>query len=199
VGLGTSVSSIQTDFRQGAFLDTGNNLDVAIVGDGFFQAQDTDGKTVFTRAGNFSRNKDGDLVLGSAAVGRLLQPAINIPEGAKNVSIAMDGQVTYMLAGDSQPQSAGQLEVATFINPEGLLKKGENIFEETDASGTAQPTIPGQEGAGTLRSGMLEASNVNPVRELIDLITTQRSFELNSQAVQAGDQVLQLVANLRRY
>jgi flagellar basal-body rod protein FlgG len=199
IGLGTSVSSIQTDFRQGAFLDTGNSLDVAIVGNGFFQVQDTDGGTVYTRAGNFSINRDGALVLGSAAVGRLLQPAINIPEGARDVSISMDGEVQYMLAGDNEPQIAGQLELATFINPEGLIKRGENLFAESGASGTPQATIPGEEGAGLLRAGMLEASNVNPVRELIDLITTQRSFELNSQAVQAGDQVLQLVANLRRY
>ena len=199
VGLGTSVSSIQTDFRQGALLDTGNNQDVAIIGDGFFQVQDTDGKTVYTRAGNFSVNRDGNLVLGSAAVGRLLQPAINIPEGARDVSISGTGVVEYMLAGDSEAQQAGQLELATFINAEGLLKMGENLFEETEASGSPQTAIPGDEGAGTLRAGMLEASNVNPVRELIDLITTQRSFELNSQVVQAGDQVLQLVANLRRY
>ncbi|MFO7904255.1 MAG: flagellar hook-basal body complex protein [Pirellulaceae bacterium] len=95
-------------------------------------------------------------------------------------------------------QEAGQLQVATFANPEGLLKLGENLYGETEASGAPQETIPGQDGSGTLNSKMLEASNVDPVKELIDLITTQRSFELNSQAVQAGDQILQAVANLRR-
>lgn len=201
IGLGTSVSSIQTDFRQGAFVPTGNPLDVAITGKGFFQLQDTDGSTVYTRAGNFSINRDGALVIGSAGVGRQLQPSITIPEGAiaGSVSISADGQVQFMLSGDTEPQVAGQLELATFINPEGLLKRGENLFAESIASGTPQSVNPGEEGAGLLSSTMLEASNVNPVQELIDLITTQRSFELNSQAVQAGDQILQLVANLRRY
>ena len=100
---------------------------------------------------------------------------------------------------DPQLQQAGQLQLATFVNPEGLLKQGENLYLDTDASGPAQQVNPGQTGAGLLRQGALEMSNVEPVRELIDLITTQRSFELNSQAVQAGDQILQLIANLRRF
>ncbi|MBM4091370.1 MAG: flagellar basal-body rod protein FlgG [Planctomycetes bacterium] len=199
IGLGTRVSSVQSDFSQGAFLDTGGTFDVAIVGKGFYQVQDTDGNIVYTRAGNFSRNAQGQLVLGSAAVGRLLEPNITIPEEATSVSISSDGLVQYMLAGETTPQEAGQLELATFINPEGLLRMGENIFSQTEASGAPQTAIPGQNGTGLLRQGMLEASNVSPVNELIDLITTQRSFELNSQAIQAGDQILQLVANLRRY
>ncbi len=199
IGLGTAVSSTQTDFSQGAFLDTGNSLDVAIVGNGFFQVQDVDGSTVFSRAGNFSLNPDGALVLGSASAGRLLLPNITIPPEALNVSIAADGNVTYTTADDPTGQNVGQLQLAMFINPEGLLKLGENLYSETEASGQAQAVIPGQNGSGSLKSNFLEASNVNPVTELIDLITTQRAFELNSQAVQAGDEVLQLVANLRRY
>ena len=199
IGLGTAISSTQTDFGQGGFIETSNPFDVAIVGDGFFQVQDVDGNTVYSRAGNFSVNADGALVLGSAGVGRLLQPNISIPSEAVSVTIADDGNVNYMTSDDTTVQNAGQLQVATFINPEGLLKLGENLYAETEASGAAQPTIPGQDGSGTLKSGFLEASNVNPVTELIDLITTQRAFELNSQAVQAGDEVLQLVANLRRY
>ncbi len=199
IGLGVKVSSTQTDQSQGAFLTTDRNLDAAIVGDGFFQVQNVDGTTVYTRAGNFNINRDGALVMGSASVGRIVQPNITIPEGAQNISIASDGRVTYTLIGDTTAQDAGQLQLSTFINPEGLLKLGENLYSETEASGTAQSSIPGQDGAGTLQSGALEASNVNPVNELIDLITTQRSFELNSQVVQAGDQILQLVANLRRY
>ena len=104
-----------------------------------------------------------------------------------------------MIDGSTDPQDAGQLELARFINPEGLEKLGQNLFRETMASGSPETSNPGQDGVGTVQSGMLEASNVNPVGELIDLITTQRSFELNSQVVQAGDQILQLVANLRRY
>lgn len=199
VGLGTQVSSVQTDMRQGAFLDTGNPLDIAIVGRGFFQVVEPDGTIVYTRAGNFSKNANGDLVMGSAAVGRLLEPNISIPDEALSISISADGVVQVMEPGSTTPTQIGQLELATFVNPEGMLKLGENLFAETQASGSAQTAVPGQNGTGLLRSGMLEASNVNPVTELIDLITTQRSFELNSQAIQAGDQVLQLVANLRRY
>ncbi len=200
VGLGTQVESIQTDFQQGAFLDTGNPLDVAIVGDGFFQVQDTDGQTVYTRAGNFSINANGQLVVSSAAVGRLVQGGdITFPSGAQQISISAEGRVQYMIDGSTDPQDAGQLELTRFINPEGLEKLGQNLFRETMASGSPETSNPGQDGVGTVQSGMLEASNVNPVGELIDLITTQRSFELNSQVVQAGDQILQLVANLRRY
>lgn len=198
VGLGTRVSSIQTDFKQGAFQDTGNALDVAIEGSGFFQVQDVDGTFLYTRSGNFSVNADGVLVLGSATAGRIVQPQINIPVEATGVSIQYNGEVMYTTAGQSEPQSAGRLQIATFINPEGLLKHGENLFQETDASGGNQLGDPGNEGRGLLKQNALEASNVEPVQELIDLITTQRSFELNSQAVQAGDQVLSLIANLRR-
>ncbi|MHB8969675.1 MAG: flagellar basal-body rod protein FlgG [Pirellulaceae bacterium] len=200
IGLGTEVESIQTDFQQGAFLETGNPLDVAIAGDGFFQVQDTDGQTVYTRAGNFSINANGQLVVSSASVGRLVQGGdITFPTGAKNISISAEGVVQYMVDGSTDPQQAGQLELASFIDPEGLEKLGQNLFRLTTASGSPQVSNPGQDGVGTTQSGMLEASNVNPVGELIDLITTQRSFELNSQVVQAGDQILQLVANLRRY
>ncbi len=199
IGLGTRVSSTQTDFRQGAFLDTGNPLDLAIEGRGFFKVLDTQGDTVYTRAGDFSINGVGQIVVGSASIGRLLDPAITVPQDAVHVSISADGVVQAKVQGQTTPQNLGQLELATFINPEGLLKLGENLFSDTEASGSPQSSIPGQNGTGLIRSGMLEASNVNPVKELIDLITTQRSFELNSQAIQAGDQILQLVANLRRY
>lgn len=200
IGLGTLVSSVQTDFEQGAFLETGNPLDLAIEGQGFLRVQNTDGTDVYTRAGNLSINANGQLVVGSANVGRLVQGGeITIPQGAFQLSISAEGRVQYMIAGNNVPQDAGQLELATFINPEGLEKLGQNLFRETLASGPPQNSVPGQDGTGFIRSNMLEASNVNPVRELIDLITTQRSFELNSQAVQAGDQILQLVANLRRY
>ena len=197
IGLGVALSSTQTDFRQGSFEPTDNPLDAVIRGKGFFQVQDVDGTTVYTRAGNFSRNSEGALVMASASVGRLLMPNITIPENASEISIGPDGTVTYRE--DGEMQDAGQLQLAMFSNPEGLLKLGENLFAETEASGAKQETIPGENGSGALQSGMLETSNVNPVRELIDLITTQRAFELNSQAVQAGDQVLQLVSNLRRY
>ena len=199
IGLGVAVSSIQTDHEQGAFQVTGNPLDVAIEGDGFFQVQDTTGELLYTRAGNFSINANGQLVMGSANTGRLLQPPTAIPPDATEIVISSEGIVSVRQPGVSALSQVGQLQIGRFVNPEGLLKLGENLLAETDASGTVTLGVPGQQGLGRLRQTALEASNVNPVEELIDLITTQRSFELNSQCVQAGDQMLQLVANLRRF
>jgi flagellar basal-body rod protein FlgG len=200
VGLGSRVSSVQSDFNQGAFQQTNGQLDVAIEGDGFFQVLDpASGQFRYTRAGNFSRNANGDIVLGSANVGRLLQPQITLPQDTINVVISAEGIVSVQQAGSPQLAQLGQIQLAKFINPQGLLKMGENLYAETDSSGSPLLTNPGIDGAGLLRQNTLEASNVEPVRELIDLITTQRAFELNSQAVQAGDQVLQLISNLRRF
>jgi flagellar basal-body rod protein FlgG len=199
VGLGVRVSSTQTEQRQGAFQNTGNPLDVAIEGRGYFAVTDPiNGETLYTRSGNLSINAQGQLVLGSASLGRLIEPNITLPAEATNVSITSDGNVLYLLPGTTTNTSAGQLQLSNFINPEGLIKRGENLYVPSDASGTAQPGNPGVNGLGILQSGALEASNVEPVAELIDLITTQRSFELNSQAIQAGDQILQLISNLRR-
>jgi flagellar basal-body rod protein FlgG len=200
VGLGTRVESIQTDFGQGAFQQTNAPLDMAIEGKGFFVVNDpTTGQDIYTRAGNFSVNAQGQIVVGSAQTGRVLQPAINLPTDAVNVVISPEGIVSYSQVGNPQFTQAGQIQLALFLNPEGLIKQGENLYVESQASGAATQTNPGTQGAGVVRQGMLEASNVEPVRELIDLITTQRSFELNSQAIQAGDQILQLVSNLRRF
>ncbi len=199
VGLGSRVQSIQTDFRQGAFQPTGNQYDLAIEGNGFFQVNDAStGEILYTRAGNFDVNEQGQLVLASAQTGRLLDPAITIPNDATGVVIQADGQVLVRQTGSSTLNQVGQIQTAMFINPDGLLKLSENLFAATEASGTATPGTPGADGLGVIRQNALEASNVEPVQELIDLITTQRSFELNSQAVQAGDQILQLVTNLRR-
>jgi flagellar basal-body rod protein FlgG len=199
VGLGTRVSSTQTNFNQGAFATTNNQLDWAISGDGFFPVQNTDGNLVYTRAGNFSINANGQIVMGSANAGRLLDPPITIPPDATNIVVSPDGNVSVSQVGQNQLQQVGTVQLATFINPEGLLKLGENLYQETDASGPATVGNANQQGVGAIQQGVLEMSNVEPVRELIDLITTQRAFELNSQAVQAGDQILQLVANLRRF
>ncbi|QDU30842.1 Flagellar basal-body rod protein FlgG [Anatilimnocola aggregata] len=199
VGLGSRVQSVQTKFSQGAFQDTGSPLDVAIEGNGFFQVQDPfNGQSVYTRAGNFSINANNQLVVGSAQTGRLVVPNITLPTDTTAISITADGRVLVQQANQTQLQQQGQIELALFPNPEGLLKLGENLYQVTDASGAAVTSNPGQQGVGVLRQTFLEASNVEPVQELIDLITTQRSFELNSQAIQAGDQILQLISNLRR-
>jgi flagellar basal-body rod protein FlgG len=198
IGLGVKVSSTQTDFGQGAFQQSNKPTDVAIVGRGFFQVTDPSGEILYSRAGNFSINANGQLVVGSAATGRLVEPAINVPQDYTDISITADGRVLVKQAGSPQMQQVGQLQLAMFVNPEGLLKKGENLFAQTDASNSPITGNPNQQGFGSLQQNALEASNVEPVQELIDLITTQRSFELNSQCIQAGDQILQLISNLRR-
>jgi len=198
VGLGTRVSSTQSNFKQGSFQTTNNPLDFAIEGDGFFRVQNPNGDFYYTRSGNFNLNAEGQLVLGSAQKGYVVGDGISIPNDATAIVVTADGEVQYSTQTQTSLQSAGKLELSKFVNPDGLLKLGENLYQKTDASGDEQTGKPGQDGFGNLRQGFLEASNVEPVTELIDLITTQRSFELNSQVVQAGDQVMQLVANLRR-
>jgi flagellar basal-body rod protein FlgG len=199
VGLGTRVQSTQKDFRQGAIQDTGRELDLAIEGNGFLQVLDPlTQTTLFTRSGNLDINADGTLVIGSAQTGRPLEPPITIPPNTSAVQITPNGQVLTRQPGELQFTQIGQMQLAQFINPDGLAKVGENLYQQTDASSAAIPSDPGTDGLGTVRQRALEASNVEPVQELIDLITTQRGFELNSQAVQAGDQLMQLIANLRR-
>lgn len=197
VGLGTRIQSTSLDFSNGSLLDTNNELDVAIMGEGFFQVQDGAG-LAYVRAGNFTRNADGTIVMGSADSGRILQPAIQIPQDATAVTITSDGRVTVQ-TGQGEIQEIGQLSLFRFPNSQGLLQKGENLFVETPASGTAVQGVPGENGFGQLKQRALEAANVEPVRELVDLIRTQRNFELNSQTIQAADQMLQLISNLRRF
>lgn len=198
IGLGTRVASVQTDFRQGAFQLTDRELDVAIEGNGFLQVTDPSGEILYTRAGHLSINANGQLVVGSANTGRIVEPQITIPPDTTGISISAEGVVSVRQAGSQNLQQVGTIELAIFQNPEGLLKLGENLFAQTESSNSATVGPPGQNGLGFIRQGALEASNVEPVQELIDLITTQRSFELNSQTVQAGDEILQLIANLRR-
>lgn len=199
VGLGTRVSSTQTNHGQGALQTTNNPLDFAIEGRGFFGVTNPQGGLLYTRAGNFGINANNQLVLGSAHTGWILDPPITIPAEAIDVAVTADGQVQFRTAGVPQLQTAGQIQISTFVDPDGLLKIGDNLYQETAASGTPTPGNPGDNGAGVVRQGSLEASNVEPVQELIDLITTQRAFELNSQVVQAGDQVMQVATTLRRF
>jgi len=198
VGLGTRVSSTQSNYEQGSFETTNNQLDFAIEGDGFFQVNNPNGDPYYTRAGNFGLNAQGQLVLGSANNGYLLEPPITIPQDATDIVVTADGQIQVRTQSSTTLQTIGQLQLAKFLNPDGLLKLGDNLYQKTDASGDETLGNPGQTGLGNIRQGFLEASNVEPVTELIDLITTQRAFELNSQVVQAGDQIMQIVANLRR-
>lgn len=198
IGTGARVQSTQIDHKQGSLLDTGGALDLAIVGDGFFQVNDGQ-QLLYTRAGNFTVNANGEVVLASADRGRPLEPSITIPQDATEIAISPEGIVSVLQAGQSQLTQIGQIQTARFINPGGLVEKGENLYADSVASGTPLISTPGQDGLGVLRQRFLEASNVEPVRELVDLIQTQRNFELNSQVIQVADQSLQLVANLRRY
>lgn len=200
VGLGVRVTSTQTDHQQGTLSQTGRELDVAVQGRGFLRVLDpASQQAMYTRAGNLDINANGNLVIGSASTGRLLDPPITIPNDATAVVINPNGEVMTQVPGQTELALQGQIQMAQFINPDGLQKTGENLYLQTDASGPEQVSNPGEDGTGSIRQGNLEASNVQPVQELIDLITTQRAFELNSQAVQAGDQIMQNISNLRRF
>lgn len=200
VGLGTRLSNTQLDLSQGSMENTGNPLDVAISGNGFFRVKilSTVGDgTGYTRNGSFFVNNQGQLTLGMGD-GYTLQPPISIPTGATNIAISQDGTVQYTPQSGNRRQTAGQLQLYQFVNPQGVNLMGSSIYTETDASGTPIQSKPGENGAGTVLGGFLEESNVDPVKELVSLIKTQRSFELNSQSIQTADQALQTIGNLRR-
>ena len=200
VGTGVKVSGTQTNFGQGAVLPTDKPLDLQIEGDGFFQVrtiQDGTEVLAYTRAGNFVRNAEGNIVLGNSG-GAILEPNINVPADAIEIEIGRNGEVRVRQQGTSTLNTIGQIELARFVNNEGLKQIGRNLFVETDASGVPLIGPPQTDGLGSIQQGMLEQSNVDPVRELIDLITTQRAFELNSQSIQSADESLQIVSNLRR-
>ncbi|MEN0111910.1 MAG: flagellar basal-body rod protein FlgG, partial [Planctomycetota bacterium] len=198
VGLGVRVRSTQSDFDQGSFQSTGNKLDIAIEGPGFFEVEGQNGELLYTRSGNLNVNADGQLVVGSANMGYRLVGNVTIPQEATDVVISRTGIVEFAQAGQPQYSQAGQLNLTAFVNPDGLQKLGDNLYRQTGASGDPITAEPGSPGLGTLQQGFLEASNVEATTELIDLINTQRAFELNSQVIRAGDEIMELVANLRR-
>jgi len=200
VGTGVKVSGTQVQFQQGSPISTDNELDLMISGDGFFQVTVEDelgGGIAYTRAGNFTLNADGEIVLANSQ-GRRLEPNITLDEDVVQVEVDTNGRVYVMRPGETELEEVGQIETATFINPAGLRQVGENLFVESAASGPPVAGEPGTESRGGIQQGMLESSNVDPTRELIDLIRTQRSFELNSQAIRAADEALQAVGQLRR-
>ncbi|AXQ30402.1 flagellar basal-body rod protein FlgG [Solimonas sp. K1W22B-7] len=194
LNLGTGVRVVATEkmFTQGNMLQTGNGLDAAINGRGFFQVTMPDGSTAYTRDGSFKVSSQGELVTSS---GYAIQPGITLPENAQNVTIGADGTVSVTVPGQSAPQQVGQILVADFINPAGLQPKGENLYTETAASGSPQSGAPGLNGLGSLAQGSLESSNVNVVEELVNMIETQRAYEMNSKAISTTDQMLQYVTN----
>jgi len=191
LGTGVRVVATERSYTQGNLNNTGNSLDLAIQGRGFFQVLRPDGTLGYTRDGSFQVNAQGQLVTSS---GYPVQPAITIPTGAQSVTIATDGVVSVMIPGQTAPTQVGTLQLADFINPAGLQDVGGNLAVESASSGTAQAANPGLNGLGTLVQGSLESSNVNVVEELVNMIETQRAYEMNSKAVQTTDQMLQYAA-----
>ncbi|MBT8099563.1 MAG: flagellar basal-body rod protein FlgG [Gammaproteobacteria bacterium] len=192
MNLGTGVRVVATEklFTQGSVSQTGNALDVAINGRGFLQILKPDGELAYTRDGSLQTNDQGELVTSS---GYVVQPGITIPDGAQSITIGLDGVVSVKIAGQPAPTQVGTLETTDFVNPVGLQPIGENLYIETAASGSAQPGTPGLNGLGSIVQGALEGSNVNVVAELVNMIETQRAYEMNSKAISTNDQMMQYI------
>jgi flagellar basal-body rod protein FlgG len=190
LGTGVRVQGTARIDTQGSMSVTGNSLDMALDGDGYFQVQLPNGELGYTRAGNFSQNAQGLIVTNE---GYQVQPGITVPQGATSITIGTDGTVSATLAGQTEPSQIGQIQVASFPNSAGLQAGSDNYLTETAASGPANLGIAGQDGRGQIRQGQLEASNVNTVEELVDMIECQRAYEVNSKMISATDDMLKYV------
>ncbi len=188
VGSGVQLAGTQRVDTQGSITTTGNSLDLAIEGGGFFQVQQSDGTTAYTRAGGFSLSAEGTIVTSD---GLPLIPQIQIPEGTTSITIGNDGTVSATVSGQNEPVNVGQIETARFVNPAGLQSTGNNLMIATAASGQPQVGAAGQEGRGFIRQGALEGSNVNTVEELVEMIETQRAYEVASKMIKATDEMMQ--------
>lgn len=190
IGTGVRIAATERILTQGSLVSTENPTDMAINGNGFFQVRMPDGTTGYTRDGSFSLTSEGRLVTDA---GYTLLPDITVPQGAQTLTIGADGTISVTLQGASQPTQLGQVQLASFINPAGLQPMGQNIFGETAASGSAQVGTAGQDGLGGVMQGMLESSNVNMVEELVNMIETQRAYEINSKVISTVDGMLRYV------
>lgn len=195
VGLGVRPQAITKIHSQGYFKETGNNLDMVIAGNGFFQVQMPDGTTAYTRNGAWKLDSDGNIVNDD---GLQLVPNITIPADATQISIGIDGTVSVLQPGAQEMQQVGQIEIVNFINPAGLHSSGDNLFLETGASGAPIIGIAGQDGLGQIKQGFVEMSNVQLVEEMTELITGQRAYEANSKAITTSDAMLQTTNELKR-
>ena len=193
VGLGVRTVATSRSFSQGALQQSGNKLDVAVQGNGFFQVTMPDGTTNYTRDGSFQVDSQGRLV---TATGLPIANGVTVPSNATGITVSGDGIVTASIPGTTTPQNIGTIALASFINPAGLEPKGQNIYQETIASGQPNAGTPGTNGLGTLMQGFVETSNVNVVQELVSMIQTQRAYEMNSKAIQTSDQMLQKLGQL---
>ncbi|HCG7069430.1 TPA: flagellar basal-body rod protein FlgG [Vibrio parahaemolyticus] len=191
LGSGVRVVGTQKVFTQGNTQNTTQDLDLAVMGQGFFQIENSDGQIMYTRNGQFHINSEGLMV---NSQGLPLEPQIQIPDNATSFSVGVDGTVTTTTTDDPTPQQLGQITLAKFINPAGLEAVGGNLFRETEASGPADELIAGADGAGSIKQGALEGSNVQVVEEMVDMITTQRAYEMNAKVVSAADDMLKFVS-----
>ncbi|WP_420456814.1 flagellar basal-body rod protein FlgG [Rubrivirga sp.] len=189
-----AVATVGT-FTQGGLSETGNALDLAVNGAGFFAVQMPDGSRTYTRDGAFTLTAEGLLVTQS---GFTVEPGIEVPPDALDVQVQADGTVRALLPGETEPVELGQIELARFQNPAGLRALGGNLFAQTEGSGDPIVAPPGEDGVGTVHQGFLEASNVDVVQEMVDLIASQRAYELNSKMVQAGEEMLQIANGVKR-
>lgn len=189
-GAGVRVAGTERVQSQGSLTITSNALDLAIEGEGFFEVMLPDGRAAFTRAGAFTRDAEGRMV---TSQGYEVMPGLQIPENSTEITIGTDGTVSAKLPGETIPTELGRLVLTAFINPAGLEPVGENLYLESAASGAPQQGNPGENGMGHLRQGALEASNVSAVQELVDMIETQRSYEINSKVIKAADEMMQYV------
>ena len=192
LGLGVRTVATEKLFSQGNLVETGNAFDVAIEGRGFIEVLMPDGSQAYTRDGSFQVDNQGQLVTSS---GYVVQPAITVPEGAQSVSIGSDGTVSVVTPGSAIATQVGNVQLSDFINPAGLMPVGKNLYVETGSSGTPQAGNPGVNGLGTIMQGFVESSNVNVVEELVNMIETQRAYEINSRAISTSDQMLQFITN----
>lgn len=195
IGLGTRAVSNEVIFLQGDYIETGNELDVVIEGRGFFQVRLPDGQIAYTRGGALHLDRDGNIVTAS---GDPVEPQVSIPREATKVSIAADGTVSVMLPGQINAQQVGRIELAVFSNPAGLNSVGRNLYLQTSSSGDPTTGSPGENGVGTLLQGFVEQSNVNVVKEMINLIVSQRAYEAGSKVVKTADNMYQNVNNMVR-
>lgn len=195
IGHGVRLVSTQKMYTEGNLQQTGNQLDMAIEGNGFFQVTMPDGTLGYTRDGSFKTDGNGRIVTSD---GYLLEPAITIPANTTAINVSADGRISATVSGQTAPQDLGQLQLATFINPAGLTSIGRNLLQETAASGAPTVTNPGTDAAGTIAQQYLEMSNVQVVDEMVNMIVAQRAYELNSKAVQTCDDMLSTAASLKR-
>ncbi len=195
IGYGTTPVATQRIFSQGEILPTGNPLDLAINGDGFFRILLADGTYAYTRDGAFKISGDGRIVTSD---GEPIDPEISIPEGTTGIVIARDGTVSVTVGNETEPQEVGRIEIVRFVNPAGLKAIGRNLLVATPASGDPIPGTPGLEGNGEIYQGYLETSNVEIVEEMVNMIVAQRAYEINSKAIKTADEMLATVNNLAR-